>query len=89
MLTAEINTRSEIHIFPFTNHKKYNTHLAQDARIADGANAIEVVHLIDALARITTRVRGALVDIGLAFFSCKANRAFKLECIPNKHRGSH
>lgn len=74
MLTAEINTRKR---FPFTNHNQYTTHLAQDARIADGANAIEVVHFVDALARIATRVRGALVDVCLALFSCKANRALK------------
>lgn len=34
-----------------------------------------MIHFVDALARVPAWVRGALVDVGLAVPSCKANRA--------------
>ena len=46
-----------------------NTHLTQESRVADGADAREVVHLVDALARVSARIVGALVDVSLAVAS--------------------
>lgn len=64
------------------------TYLAQDARIAHRADAGKVIHFVDALARISTRIVRALVDVRFAVPSCKANRALLLTPSPD-YTGYH